>query len=326
MSISTVLVGPLTTTFTPPSECSTILLSEFDLAGLTGFAGHWGYQCQVGEASLVPKPTCFPESHLSNWPTEYDRSSADILVYSPGYVCPAGWTSACSISRGQGDKEPTASGTRGIFSGTQIMWNAIQPGQAIVGCYECGSANAHSCLSPVSAGESVSGFSSSGSNCDMVTITSTAKDSFDFTQITAPQINLVQETGSSGSDNTTGVGTSDDRGNKLSTGAKIGIGISVPLAVAFLSLICFFLIRRRRKRKAAQGSHVATTTTETKPELDAAAPPISAPTQQTSELGGNAISEVDATNLETAYDHRGLLQSRSYLPAELDGAQIGSPK
>lgn len=134
MDISTVLVGSLTTTFTPPSECSTTLLSEFDLAGATGFVGHWGYQCQVGETSLVPKPTCFPEGHLSSWPSRHERSSGDILIYSPGYVCPAGWTSACSISRGQNEEPPTASGTRGIFSGTQIMWNAIQAGQVIIGC------------------------------------------------------------------------------------------------------------------------------------------------------------------------------------------------
>lgn len=117
----------------------------------------------------------------------------------------------------------------------------------------------------------------------MVTVTSTAKESFDFTQISVQQINLVQETGKSDSNGTVGDDTRNDKGSSLSTGAKIGIGISVPLAVVLLSLVCFFFIRRRRRHTGAQGSHVATTI-ETKAELDAAAAQTTAPNQQTSGL------------------------------------------
>ncbi|KAF2230414.1 hypothetical protein EV356DRAFT_344720 [Viridothelium virens] len=84
-------LGPLTTTFTPPASCSPILW--------------WDYQ---GDVHAYSAQACFEEGIVNDslcWPSRANetRNFESFLsplqgygVYSPGYICPIGYTSACA--------------------------------------------------------------------------------------------------------------------------------------------------------------------------------------------------------------------------------------
>ena len=73
-----ILLGPLTTTFTPPARCTTIV------------GGHVPYDCyNVGGEfpRLTVATSCLPPALVKQ-----DESNQ---YFSPGLVCPEGWSTAC---------------------------------------------------------------------------------------------------------------------------------------------------------------------------------------------------------------------------------------
>ena len=76
----------------------------------------------------------------------------------------------------------------------------------------------------------------------------------------------------------------------LSTGARFGIAIAVPLIVSLATVVAVYHLRRRRKRRAQQRRHVDTPfPQERKPELDAGPidPTIAGPVRAKPELSTN---------------------------------------
>ena len=82
------LLGPLTTTFTPPARC------------LPGSLGPpVGYTCAPTGTLMILDLSCLPElaktrPGLVTFDVNHVLSNT-IGYYSPGLVCPSGWTSAC---------------------------------------------------------------------------------------------------------------------------------------------------------------------------------------------------------------------------------------
>ncbi|KAJ6013377.1 hypothetical protein N7540_007968 [Penicillium herquei] len=85
-------LGPLTTTFTAPSSCSTL--------GVTGVAllesppaFFWDIDCSIDPANPVPSWSCFPEGSAPS-PTATvvnPQGSFEMSYFSPGLYCPSGW-------------------------------------------------------------------------------------------------------------------------------------------------------------------------------------------------------------------------------------------
>jgi hypothetical protein len=59
-------------------------------------------------------------------------------------------------------------------------------------------------------------------------------------------------TGSSTTQTSPGATIPSSSNGGLSTGAKIGIGVSIPLLVIILAILAYFLLRRRRRQKSSQ--------------------------------------------------------------------------
>ena len=96
-------MGPMTTTFTPPISCGTISLdAEITLtSGVLQVEGVYGGVCAPNTIGANPGPqynnNCYPTSLLS----AYDTAIMQMPMYSPGLVCPKGYTTACTMTHGQ---------------------------------------------------------------------------------------------------------------------------------------------------------------------------------------------------------------------------------
>lgn len=136
-------LGPLTTTFSRPSDCSSLLW-------YTHSYGWYGYpantlQCRLEKYSTSGSVTskvfkrailaesCFPPgfaSFINQWtatdplapPSPYET----VHFYSPGLVCPAGYTTACAVAR-QTDLSLPPGAPGGI-------WSLLSPGETAIGC------------------------------------------------------------------------------------------------------------------------------------------------------------------------------------------------
>lgn len=86
------LLGPLTTTFTQPPECTTAVAQASGEALLGRLAEVCG-----AETGAIDTP-CWPTTSFGVPSPSTD--SAGWGFYSPGIVCPAGHTSACSATGG----------------------------------------------------------------------------------------------------------------------------------------------------------------------------------------------------------------------------------
>ncbi|KAJ5729257.1 uncharacterized protein N7483_003765 [Penicillium malachiteum] len=85
-------LGPLTTTFTAPSSCSTLGRTGI---GLTDFPTgiFWDTNCSIDPSNPEPSWSCFPEGSAPS-PTATQVSANDYLqvsYFSPGLYCPSGW-------------------------------------------------------------------------------------------------------------------------------------------------------------------------------------------------------------------------------------------
>ena len=123
MPYQTTNLGPLTTPFTASPDCFTPsrivnLFNDLD-------DGTLGVSCFADSetATLQPASTCFPSIPTSDSPGPYDTVS----VYSPGNICPAGFATACSLSR-----------TEGLCPYTErqekSLWDALEVGETAIGC------------------------------------------------------------------------------------------------------------------------------------------------------------------------------------------------
>lgn len=117
-------LGPLTTTWTPPASCSTPtwLCIENDCRNV------WqGQMCVSG--GIQDDYRCWP---LTSEGAKFPLSYPPLLgwgFYSPGVVCPAGYTSACSATVGDDDL--------GSTTGFAFQF-ALTRGETAIGCCQSG--------------------------------------------------------------------------------------------------------------------------------------------------------------------------------------------
>lgn len=94
--------GPLTTTYTAPSSCSTLLgdieiaISTTDFDTNSTVIGLWGEPC--GE-TIATVGSCLPsgakmDSIMSTLDTNNPQAGYTVEYFSPGLVCPSGWETA----------------------------------------------------------------------------------------------------------------------------------------------------------------------------------------------------------------------------------------
>ncbi|KAF2233887.1 hypothetical protein EV356DRAFT_533421 [Viridothelium virens] len=84
-------IGPLTTTFTPAASCSSLyaFMSSSTLVALQAVS------CQG--TNLIDDTSCWPPSATSIPHVDLEQGYG---LYSPGYVCPIGYTTACTQNAG----------------------------------------------------------------------------------------------------------------------------------------------------------------------------------------------------------------------------------
>ena len=93
---SRTILGPLTTTFTPPPSCSIIYSQSVFLSSWSPNFQR-GAVCTAipanGDAGVYFDPSCYPSATA---PTQ------DVMAgfpYSPGFICPAGYSTACMAAK-----------------------------------------------------------------------------------------------------------------------------------------------------------------------------------------------------------------------------------
>ncbi len=125
-------LGPLTTTFSAPSSCSLVDGSFTKTGG--GLNGVVGYACRAvaGNGQIFgADPACFPNS-LAAYISTGDKWLTSIAVYSPGSICPNGFSSACTMTRSANDEPPTTG--RLFQTASRAMFNILEIGETAIGC------------------------------------------------------------------------------------------------------------------------------------------------------------------------------------------------
>lgn len=117
-------LGPLTTTFTPPPECTVAVgaasngLADFFGVGGAKDIAYLGQGCSRGKA--FDATTCWPGT--SKGAEERDAPLSGWGFYSPGLHCPVGYATACSATGGSGGG-----------SGWPVQFK-LRDGETAVGC------------------------------------------------------------------------------------------------------------------------------------------------------------------------------------------------
>ncbi|RTE83933.1 hypothetical protein BHE90_001520 [Fusarium euwallaceae] len=113
-------LGPLTTTYTAPAECATATENiQFIQADLPWVPAAWGYpSCVPGDyGKCIPSGDAYDKlakEHYYTWQQEF------FPYYSPGLVCPKGWTTAGEYAKSKGTP------TKGMLT-AQPDWNITEP-------------------------------------------------------------------------------------------------------------------------------------------------------------------------------------------------------
>lgn len=121
-SSRTALLGPLTTTFTPPDECAWAFFLSMTATAPTGVAAQTCDGDDGGGGNANADAT-------GCWPAGAFTTSASLFgggFYSPGLVCPSGYATACSATAGEGGRVVGEDGWSTQF--------ALVEGETAVGC------------------------------------------------------------------------------------------------------------------------------------------------------------------------------------------------
>ncbi|KAF2145773.1 uncharacterized protein K452DRAFT_295342 [Aplosporella prunicola CBS 121167] len=253
------VLGPLTTTFTQPKGCS--IFNEYRHT-----KSSWALAWQAQRCHDVI------EDDNACWPTATTSAPAPPLngwgYYSPGLVCPVGYTTACAAGA-----TPSDIGRNVPSFAFQF---AFDEDEAVYGCCPTGFScdmkwhkRIQTCRRDASAGATFTAvYCESGKSQeygvwtvpmtqDGVFTVSTVvlhaplfqlnRRAFDLPASTTPASNLTAASASEPSQR------HDTDSKTFSTGTKAGIGVGVTLAAfALLAAIAFFLRRRRRGRHSPE--------------------------------------------------------------------------
>ena len=120
-------LGPLTTTFTPPASCAPMMSHFFGSASNNAMTLAQTCSDENGSPN-IDNPSC--------WPIASQSPSNPVPlfgygVYSPGYVCPSGYTTACFQSGGANATQASGS----IAHAARFMFQyPPKNGEFAVGC------------------------------------------------------------------------------------------------------------------------------------------------------------------------------------------------
>ncbi|KAF2164814.1 hypothetical protein M409DRAFT_56188 [Zasmidium cellare ATCC 36951] len=256
---SATVLGPLTTTWTPPAACN-VAIVECRSSCAKGFQGQ---QCVSG----LPGAGC--SDATTCWPTVTVKSVSFPLggfgFYSPGTICPSGYSSACSAT-----------------SGGTSQWSqqfTMRANETAVGCCPSGFGCAwvkgyQSCYSYASSGASVAlgtcdrgttqQFSymtlpNGGTTVVQESTTNVVNGMETFT-VQAPLVEIrwrhrdlpATATSSEAPSNTASIAptSTPDSSSGLSTGATVAIAVVIPVVVIAAFAAAFFVRRNRKKKKS----------------------------------------------------------------------------
>ncbi|KAH6652174.1 hypothetical protein BKA67DRAFT_660936 [Truncatella angustata] len=264
-------LGPLTTTFTAPSYCNNIVVYG---SCSTCDYGWQAQTCANGGAVPVDDSSCWP-ARTSDPPSITGGPAFHGWgFYSPGVMCPNGYTSACASTVGQDD-------------GFSFQFR-LTSSETAIGCCPTGytcviQTRDQTCVSVARSTSVLTGTCPGGSSTISYAYKSLpfaySSSIMDNFTIMAPLFQLVHQpsdtmttgtpsvisaatTSSTSSSNISGPNVST--GTRLSVGAAVGIGVGIAVAVFLIGLLSYLLWRSQRKRKAhsAQGNGPVTTTTQ----------------------------------------------------------------
>jgi hypothetical protein len=119
-------LGPLTTVFTPPPDCTASTLFYGYVYGDYRYYLLRGQSCRSYETTMGFPPLWAP----SCWPSgmaQYIQSQDKIKIpyYSPGQSCPSGFTSACSMTKQEGDRLPPTD---------RYLWTVLSTNETAIVC------------------------------------------------------------------------------------------------------------------------------------------------------------------------------------------------
>ncbi|KAK4134635.1 hypothetical protein BT67DRAFT_434085 [Trichocladium antarcticum] len=250
------ILGPLTTTFTPPAPCSVAI--------------GWCRTCNVAWRGQ----TCAPDTVQDDtacWPatTEGAPEPSQMFFgrgfYSPGLLCPVGYSSACSATEG---------GKTGMKA--QFL---MEPGETFVGCcptgFKCANLNGQTCIMAARSTtiQTVSCELGSSNNFGFTTLPNADVDTLN---IFAPMIQLAWKSSDSLTTTESHSSTSteppqssattahtsitpganppanpDTGSDPLSAGAIAGIGVAAAALFFLVLAAAIFVWRRRRHQRGA---------------------------------------------------------------------------
>ncbi|RAK81766.1 uncharacterized protein BO72DRAFT_524181 [Aspergillus fijiensis CBS 313.89] len=224
-------LGPLTTTFTPTPQCFQPIHSGSRISDSYPYAYVYGKHCTTamyGDA-LAPliqdDPSCLPSAIPPGTPSPF---------YSPGNVCPQGFTTACHMTRGMELSSDLADPTM------WEMWKVLQFGET---AYKCCPSGYVCAMGPTGCSKSPGGPTTTSGpyitypdhdSCESTT-------SIGILSITDYQPGLLLVTSSAQPEQTNGPYPVD----QVPLGAQIFIAICAPIAVIALALAGCVLVRTR---------------------------------------------------------------------------------
>ncbi|KAL2018680.1 hypothetical protein VTK56DRAFT_515 [Thermocarpiscus australiensis] len=265
------ILGPLTTTFTPPAPCS-IAVGLCPTCNLA-----WrGQTC--APSTVQDDPGCWPAT------TEGAPKPKQMLFgwgfYSPGLHCPAGYTSACTAIAGE-------------TTGWRVQYQ-MEAGETFVGCcpsgFGCANLNGQTCFVQAKSTTfpTVTCDAGSSNGFGFMTLPNSKVRSVN---LYAPMIQLAWKASDLGSSSasttstsTTGTSTSSSiasnthqpqsspessplptvtptpvsqSSNTLSTGAIAGIAIGAAALLLAIVAAAFYIWRRRRTEQAGRQTEQA---------------------------------------------------------------------
>ncbi|KAJ5809298.1 uncharacterized protein N7503_001516 [Penicillium pulvis] len=243
MTAASANFGPLTTTFTPLPDCFT---EQWIRHNTNSTVLAWGPTCDGGKIGYAS--SCYP----TGWSgSKSDDSNLNYKGFSPGLICPYGFTASFSASHIHQTKS---------FLLSEYLTSLGKDDIASVCCPSNYSFNGDLCTSNAYTLAARPILTVTNSQCTTMTAADynggigTKGKSGDATFQAMPVI-LIRNTISDAIPSSTSSSSSDNSGSGgLSTGAKIAIGVCVPVAIIIAAAIAFVLWHRRRKRARGAGA------------------------------------------------------------------------
>mgnify|MGYP005988964263 CR=1 FL=1 len=130
----TVNLGPLTTTYTPPPDCTQLTLAAMGNLMMSKppkeyYELLYGYNCtnDFEETSPQVEEACYPPQYgqaYNKMGSPFVENNRIFPVYSPASICPHGYAKKCSMVHSK-DKKSISDAT---------AWNNLAPGDVAYGC------------------------------------------------------------------------------------------------------------------------------------------------------------------------------------------------